>query len=264
MSSAEVWSNVFHHSICLIYVFAYFVAVTRHQNNYTRILQLRHEAELLDSKIKSSVQLLGDVRKELLAIPLDSPKETARPVPYKDLLAYAKNIAPFTIPPTFRPKPTTAEGEKPAVSQDRIAESNEQAIANTPAADGTAEAVPPTHPEEDTNRTLNALSVEHKQWIADLSNLPFLPWPNDNDMAAGALHQLNYQTMHGNDPTDVTRILADEEEDRRLAAEQEDSMRSDENYVSRQSGGSAARPADVPPKPKARFGLEDSDDEDGF
>jgi hypothetical protein len=232
--------------------------VTQHQNNYTRILQLRHEAELLDSKIKTSVQLLADVRKELLAIPLDTPKETSRPVPYRDLLVYAKNISPFTIPPTFRPKPAIAEEKNPAPPQDGAAENNGQAVAGTPAADDME--VPPAAQEDEGNRALNALSDEHKQWIADLGNLPFLPWPNDADMGLGALHALNYQTMHGNDPTDVARIQQEEEE-MRLRAEEE-RKRSDESYASRQSGGSVRQTDGGQPKPKARFGLADDSDSD--
>lgn len=226
--------------------------VSQHQDNYARITQLRREAELLDAKIKISVQLLADIRKELLSIPLDASKEATRPVPYKDLLVYAKNISPFTVPPSFRPKPTPTEAEKPL---DGAVDSNEHAIASTPAVDG----VDPTAQDEEGSRTLNALSEEHKQWISDLGNLPFLPWPGDADMAIGALQALNYQTMHGNDPTDIARLVQ-EEEDRKLRAE-EDSEKSELPYVQRQARG-ASRQAEAAPKPKARFGLDDSDDED--
>lgn len=240
--------------------------VTRHQNNYTRILQLRHEAELLDSEIKTSVQLLADIRKELLATPLDAPREPAKPVPYKHLLAYAKNISPFTIPPTFRPKPPTAaeEGNKTAsLSQDganTAAGANEHAIANTPAGEGAKPSSSATDPE-DTSTALKSLSADHAAWIADLNNLPFQPWPGEADMAAGALHILNHQVVNGNDPTDIARVLEEERyiAERRQAEEDEEARKRNVGHgVRPQPSARAGEEA----RERARFGLDDEDDDE--
>jgi hypothetical protein len=246
---------------------AHNASVTQHQNNYTRILKLRHEAELLDSKIKTSVQLLADLRKDLLAIPLDAPEEKPRPIPYKELLTYAKNIAPFTIPPTFRPKPISAvevaENGQPPVAQDLVMEANiDSAIASTPAAEVSAEADPEAAQSEEEKRALARLTEEQKAWLTNLNALPFKPWPGDGEMVMGALHTLNHQVVNGNDPTDIARVLEEERyaEDARQRAAGEENKRSNENYAMRRKEKEDADSGTV--KKKNRFGLEDSDDED--
>ncbi|KIW05533.1 uncharacterized protein PV09_03413 [Verruconis gallopava] len=244
--------------------------LTRHQNNYIRILQLREEAELLDSQIKSSVQLLAEVRKELLAVPLDTSKENTRPVPYKELLAYAKNISPFTIPAAFRPKPaapaSTSSDDKQcsATATTAMAEINDHAIANTPAVEGESRTQ-----EDGDSRTINVLNEEQRAWIADLNNLPFQPWPGEQEMALGALHVLNHQVINGNDPTDITRIIEDErvakEEAKRKTEEEEKKKFAGSRPVASGASGPTVAQSTVSESGRgggARFGLEDSDDSD--
>ena len=238
-------------------------AVTRHHNNYTRILQLRHEAELLDSKIKTSVQLLADIRKDLFAIPLDAPREPAKPVQYKTLLNYARNISSFTVPPTFRPKPASAdtndESKTAPASQGGTRAGDESALANSPPGEGVETAVAQT---EEASAAQKALSEEQQAWLAELKDLPFQPWPGEEQIRNGALQALHHQVVNGNDPTDLARVIEEE----RYAADQkrrEDDEEARKRGVAQGQAGrvQASRPAETE-RQKARFGLDDDSDDD--
>jgi hypothetical protein len=234
--------------------------VTRHQNNYTRILTLRHESELLDSQIKTSVQLLADIRKDLLAVPLDNGKEAAKPVQYKHLLAYAKNISPFTIPPTFRPKPPPVGPTAAATALIAQLHTNTLLDEEVPIMPTTTDPSQSQPIDHDTV-TAKTLTDEHKAWLAELNNLPFRPWPDEAEMASGALHILNHQVVNGNDPTDIAKVVEEEKflEEERKREEEREKARSAPRGAQRVGGG--ARPADVK-KQTARFGLDDDEDDD--
>ena len=216
---------------------------------------------MLDSKIKTSVQLLADIRKDLLAIPLDASREPVKPVPYKTLLTYAKNISPFTIPPTFRPKPVSATEEdkkhENEVAQDGTRTGYDSAIANTPAGEATEQ------PQAEDTATQKALTDEQKAWLTQLNDLPFQPWPGEEQMGAGALHALHRQVVNGNDPTDLAAVIEEEKfmAEQKLKQEEDEARR--KRYAdSRAAGMSQARPKEEVQRQAARFGLDDDSDED--
>lgn len=233
--------------------------VTRHQTNYTTLLHLRHETALLDAKIKTSVQLLADIRKELLAIPLDKPKEEVKPVPYRNLLSYAKNISEFTIPPTFRPKLATAAADDEPKSAIEAASTQD-----VPAADvAMTDAAEPKADEDDP--TIKALNPEQKELIASLQRLDFFPWPGEAEMHNSALATLNHQVINGNDPTDLSEVLKEERylaEQRAMETSREERGREREGRGEVRQGGERSVVERREERERARFGLDDDDEDE--
>jgi hypothetical protein len=130
-----------------------------------------------------------------------------------------------------------------------------------PTADGTVAVT-----SIDAERTMNTLSNEHKEWVSNLNNLPFQPWPGEEQMAMGALSALNYQVMHGNDPTfvDVERLQDEERaaEERRKREEWEARRRAERAAG---VGGRVQQAPEAAEKPKAVFGFgDDEEDEDDY
>ncbi|KAF2426229.1 hypothetical protein EJ08DRAFT_736555 [Tothia fuscella] len=252
--------------------------LTGHQANHVHILQLRQTAEALDAQIKSSISLLADTRKELLSKRTESSGLT-RDVPFDELLAYAKRISRFTLPPNYRPAPQ--KPEEPI--QISIEESGQDVImsngvaleapsSNAPPLEegGTSQENPPSQDkdkDQDSGTAYAALSTPQKEWLEQLSKTPFIPWPNEIKMQEGALMQCNSIIRKGEDPwktlTPAQRAAAEKEKQ-----EREEKDRKDEEEFVRQrrnsgggragGGGGGTRPA----VPQADFGLYDPENDD--
>ncbi|KAB2575579.1 putative mediator of rna polymerase ii transcription subunit 4 protein [Lasiodiplodia theobromae] len=192
-----------------------------HQANYQRILALRQTADALDSQVKSTLSLLADTRRELIATPATGPAPNARDVTTAELLAYAKHIGKFTVPPNFRPPPR---------KEDAAASAQDKADEDVTMTNGAAAAAPEpqqTEATEEETRTMATLNAEQKAWLAGLGALPWFPWPTEDKIRQGALGQIQTMVEQGKDPTTV--LSPEEQEERaRKAAEEEEEQRQEE------------------------------------
>ncbi|KAF2147339.1 uncharacterized protein K452DRAFT_282345 [Aplosporella prunicola CBS 121167] len=192
-----------------------------HQANYQRILALRQTADTLDAQVKSTLTTLADTRKELINTPASTTTANTRDVGTQELLAYAKHIGKFTVPPNYRPPPTKEEAAVQEKPDEDVVMTN-----GTPAAAAQQQQPDgPAAPEE--TRTMATLSAEQKTWLAGLSALPFVPWPTEDKIRLGALGQIQTMVEQGRDPTTV--LSPEEQAERaRKAAEEEEERRKEE------------------------------------
>jgi hypothetical protein len=184
------------------------ILVAQHQANHARIVQLRQTAENLDQQIKNTITLLADTRKELLDTPFTSFSTESRDVPFDELLQYAKNISKFTVPPTIRPRlDANGTGMEPAATKPESTSppGNGAEPVSVPGAEQPQEGetdkgqVEAPEPEERGIGWAN-LGEEQKQWLDQMANMPFVPWPNDDAVKAGALAAIHDMLDKGEDP----------------------------------------------------------------
>lgn len=190
-----------------------------HQANHLRILSLRQATETLDNSIRADLTLLASTRKELLATPATVFPPSSRDVPYDELLAYAKHISKFTVPPTFRPPLPPAQAE-PSKQLDQ-ATTVTNGTATTPAA-------APADASKDGGIGVSALPTGEVQWLDIASQIPFVPWPSEEIIRRGALAQIQSLLEHGQDPSVVQAAPTSEDEEKRKAEEGEEADREKE------------------------------------
>ncbi|GAB7341151.1 hypothetical protein MBLNU457_7450t1 [Dothideomycetes sp. NU457] len=207
----------------------------QHHANYTRILSLRQTAASLDEQIKSTMRLLSSTRSDLRSISSPSPHEQTHSVRAEDLLSYAKFIAKTSVPPTFRKEitdaiPSTSLADEP---QPPPVTTLTNGIA-TPAnggADGDGEADRPQ-----TN--ISKLNEETKAMLSPFANLPFVPWPSQEKINAGALGAAQGMLEAGIDPAGVLSAEEQErEEERRRVDEEERRVVEEEERARRRREG---------------------------
>ncbi|KAI9847561.1 MAG: hypothetical protein M1837_002135 [Sclerophora amabilis] len=197
-----------------------------HQTNYARILHLQQTVDALSAQMTQSLTLLANTRAELLATPFTPFSKEGRDVPYTDLLAYAKRISKFTVPPTFRapelpPEARAAEGGTPAAAATPKAEEGVQ-LNGTVNGDGGKKAgwaAGAGMGAGGEGVALASLTAEESQWFNTVRNLPFTPWPSDDTIRRGALARIQNMLEAGEDPT---RIDAEEETKAESREEKED------------------------------------------
>lgn len=157
------------------------------------------------------MRLLSSTRTDLRNITSPDPHEQTRPVRAADLLSYAKFIAKTSVPPTFR---------------------KELGITAIPAPSRNAEDAPSTHltngiatPDGETGQpqtNISKLNEETKAMLAPFADLPFVPWPSQEKINAGALGHTQGMLEAGIDPAGVlSQEEQEREEERRRAAEEE-------------------------------------------
>ena len=206
--------------------------VVQHHANYTRILSLRQTANSLDEQIKSTMRLLSETRRDLRSISSPDTHDTLRQVSADDLLSYAKFIAKTSVPPTFRkeiaasaiPQESQAAAAAAAAAAAGTAEPTTQ-ITNgiaTPAA-GTAEVS-----DEKPETNVSKLNEETKAMLEPFSNLPFVPWPSQEKINAGALGHTQGMLEAGIDPAGVLSSEEQEAEDKRRKEQEEERQRVEE------------------------------------
>ena len=201
--------------------------VVQHHANYTRILALRQTANSLDEQIKSTMRLLSETRKDLRSISSPDPHNTLRQVSAEDLLRYAKFIAKTSVPPTFRKEIAASaipQESQAAAAAAAAAEPTTQ-ITNgiaTPAA-GTTDIS-----DEKPETNVSKLNEETKAMLEPFSNLPFVPWPSQEKINAGALGHTQGMLEAGIDPTGVLSSEEQEAEDKRRKELEEERARVEE------------------------------------
>jgi Vitamin-D-receptor interacting Mediator subunit 4 len=183
--------------------------VAQHQANHARILKLRQTTESLDSQIKSTVATLAQTRKELLAIPsAPEPDIPTRDVPFDELLAFAKNIAKFTLPPGHHLRPP--KPQEPT-TENVVEPLTELSIMNGgPPQSPTQPSPAPTQSQDkdgakkDTEgQAFSQLTEEQRAFLEDAQTLPFMPWPDHNLINQGILRHVQELIMKGIDPATV-------------------------------------------------------------
>ncbi|KAL1595175.1 hypothetical protein SLS60_009863 [Paraconiothyrium brasiliense] len=246
--------------------------LAQHRENSARIHALRAEREALEEQFKSSVAALADLRRELFATPVTKFPHDLRPVPFDELLQYAKNIAQSTVPPTYRePLPEKQQEDKDGASS--TVPSN---AVGTPAQQNTHEAE-----AADKDGAEKAVTEEEAEWLRKLkaNGFAWFPWPDEEKIRRGNLMQIQYVLDRGRDPTneDLTKLGEDEKD--RIAAEaaaaqaQQDAHAQAQQQAQQQAATQAAAGAEqrqqhaLPPRPAekpqqfAGFDDLDSDDE---
>ncbi|OCK85171.1 hypothetical protein K432DRAFT_421978 [Lepidopterella palustris CBS 459.81] len=187
-----------------------------HQANYARILSLRQTAESLESQVKGSLSVLADLRRELLKTPATTFPASSRDVPFDEVLAYARHISRYTVPPTFRP---------PLPKEDTTPEQVETGDVKVSNGVGTPAAVPDTT-EETANRKaeskgMSSLTKEQRDWLEHQDRLPFVPWPAEGAIRRGGLGQIQAMIEQGKDPSTVLGPAEQEAEEKRRAEQEQ-------------------------------------------
>ena len=109
-------------------------------------------------------------------------------MPYNELLDYAKRISRYTVPPTFRPAlPPAQLALPPAVNGDTVA-----------VEDGAEDSK-----EEKEGRGTASLEDTERKWLDPLTQIPFVPWVNDETVKRGALAEIQSMVERGEDPGNV-------------------------------------------------------------
>ncbi|KAH0533991.1 hypothetical protein FGG08_007403 [Glutinoglossum americanum] len=186
-----------HNFICPSYRLS--ILVARHQQNYNRILTLKQTTASLDAQIKSTLELLADTRKELLATPATAFPESAE-VPYGELLAYAKRISKFTVPPTYRAPP-------PAPKKEQDTKEQQNGDPNGAAMRANGSSISPVDAESQAvgkdSKGIGIASLENEEvlWLDPESQMPFVPWPSEETIRRGALSQIQFMVEQDLDPS---------------------------------------------------------------
>lgn len=184
---------------------SYTVAI--HQANHARVLSLRSTSEALDAQIKSTLTLLADTRKEFLAIPATTFPSNSRAVPYHELLAYAKRISKFTVPPTIRTSPSQGQLQSQTISAGEQAKNEEANGVNGIAAE---DAIVTAESTKSQGIGVSSLAAGESQWLDPSAQIPFVPWPTEEVIRRGALAQIQVMLEQGVDPTDAPSALEEE------------------------------------------------------
>ncbi|KAK4613709.1 Mediator of RNA polymerase II transcription subunit 4 [Fulvia fulva] len=171
--------------------------LVKHQQNYRRIQELRETADSLDETIKNTIRVLADTRKEIQSIPTSETTEPRREVRVDELLAYAKFIAPTTVPPTvaksFVPIP---EDKKDTEAQ------TTNGIATPPQVISQDVDNPAYVKSEGREKGIEQMAQADKNWLQPV-NFAFDFWPTPDQMKHGALGRIQYMIEQGKDPASV-------------------------------------------------------------
>lgn len=206
-------------------------AVVVHQTNHVRLQRLRQQATSLDQKIKDTVKLIADLRRDIQAIPSDASTTDTngtqrREVSVDELLRYAKFISK-TAPAV--PRKPTIEAKPPNLPE----ESSQAQITN-----GIATPPPGAQDRADPTATrtkivgLNAVPQTGQPFVApppEAGILGFEPWPSHVQVQMSALADIQKMVEAGRDPASVLtpeekeaaeRARKEEEERERIAQEE--------------------------------------------
>jgi hypothetical protein len=188
--------------------------VAKHQAQHSRIQSLRTEAEALEEQLKTSVSALASLRHELFDTPATTFPVDTRPVPFDELLQYAKNISQHTVPPTYRERAPQAIADKDKEKDDVASSAPPTNGVNTPAAPVITDNEEPTEGEK-SDAGPAEITAEEEEWLKKLndSKIAWYPWPSDDKIRTGNLYKLMYWQAKGKDVDDFN-IYAHEEAER--------------------------------------------------
>ncbi|KAF9694958.1 hypothetical protein EKO04_006793 [Ascochyta lentis] len=202
--------------------------LARHQANHARIQTLRAEADALEEQLKSSVAALAGLRKELSETPATVFPEDSRPVPFDELLGYAKNISKYTVPPTFRERVPGAESEGNKDKEPTEGSTSAPATngLNTPTTAVAAIEAPKDStetPKEGTETSAVApeITAEEEEWLKKLkdSGFAWFPWPDDAKIRRGNLWKVYHYREQGRNLDEFDIEAYEEEEKKKFSDE---------------------------------------------
>ncbi len=180
-----------------------------HQSNYLRIQQLRETSRSLDETIKTTIKLLADTRRDILAIPAsDTAEEERREIGVNELLSYAKFISRTTVPPTIRKQAEPPQQPKREVSDAQLM----NGVSSPPS--GAVDAQ--QKQEQDAEKTEDAEKAE-KVEKPEL----YAPWPSPDLIKAGALGNIQKMLEGGVDPASVLTAEEQAEADKKRQEDDE-------------------------------------------
>lgn len=194
--------------------------VATHQANHARLLTLHATATSLDAQLKTTLTLLAATRADLLATPATPLAPDARAVPYDELLAYAKRISKFTVPPTLRP-PLPEKSQPPPPSQ-QLSGGGEQQGKKEAEANGVnggavgGEGAIGLVAEEEGGAAkgigVSSLATGEAQWLDPGAQMPFVPWPTEEVIRRGALARIQGMLERGVDPSEADGAVEEEKD----------------------------------------------------
>ncbi|KAK6440349.1 hypothetical protein LTR95_003430 [Oleoguttula sp. CCFEE 5521] len=158
-----------------------------HQSNHARIQSLRAQSTALDSALRSTISLLAQTRKDILAIPpapSSGSTDQVNEINVDTLLRYAALIAPTTVPPTLRERIPSIQLPRVKLEGDGIFER----------VGGLS--TPPPQPEgEQGDAKEGIVGIERvdeleRGWLAGNGDVGFVPWGSDEAIRGGALAKL--------------------------------------------------------------------------
>jgi hypothetical protein len=246
-----------------------------HQANHARIQALKEQSSALDNQIKSTLMQLAETRAELKATPATTFPADTYPVPYTELLSFARRISKFTLPPTYREAATPPSVAEPSSAGVNTNGTTTPTTALNAASAGITQNDVTTVPADDKT----ALPKNIHDWLNPLGGAGFVPWPSEESIRRGSLALIQTLKDRGEDPAtfDPDRDAVLEEERKKQEAEQEKvrlkeeekekerrARRMEEERVRRESAaasGEAAPAAAAKPK-EFTFGLDDDDDDE--
>lgn len=187
--------------------------MVKHQRQVRRIESLKREAEDNDATLRSSIQQVANLRKEINAISSTNPP-SERETTVDEILSFARFISPTTVPPTFRKQDVALKSVKREPSDAQIT----NGIATPPSGAQDEEDAQAIRSE---NAGTRALKPEQAAWLDPLAGLPFEPWPSVDKIQAGALGDIQRMVEAGKDPASVLSPEEKIEADKRRAEEEE-------------------------------------------
>lgn len=167
--------------------------------------------------------MLSTTRAELLATPATVFPEDdgSREVAYDELLAYAKKISKFTVPPTYRASLPPA-GDSPANAASPADGTAQTAFGEKSHQDGRDRSVGADHVMVMANGTTNkeidnaqdqpktmtrsegvaiaALPTQESEWLDPAATFAFTPWPTEDVIVRGGLGRIQAMLDAGEDP----------------------------------------------------------------
>lgn len=169
-------------------------------------------------------------------------------MPLDELLAYARRISKFTVPPTYRPPlPGEAkEGLQTTPTADAKMENGvpSPAVGATPTATQTGQEGTQSSDaaKKEEGVGVSSLTDEQRAWLDSASQIPFVPWPSEDTIRKGALAGIQHMLEQGKDPTTfVPEPAAGSEHE---AGQEDESQRMDTGDTQHVQGvpGAIARP----------------------
>ncbi|CAD6501173.1 BgTH12-01427 [Blumeria graminis f. sp. triticale] len=256
-----------------------------HQSNYSRILALRATSSALDNQIRETLDVLTSIRRDLISTPSTNLLPNANPVSYTTLLAYARRISKFTLPPSYRDHIPSNEAEEPDTKASKEAQKSNPINGSSTSKTGcngidtgttlgnSNTALPIVEGEPTSRSTIATNNNNWSEYLNPHSNMSWTPWPSDETIRRGALASIQILLDQGINPaTFDPEKSAELEMERKRIVEEEDRLRLEkerkqllENPASAMPPAMTAATNIVPERrntqPKV-FQLETFDDED--
>lgn len=147
---------------------------------------------------------LASTRADILSTPVTTFANEGVQVPYEELLAYAKRISKFTVPPSHLRRDDT-RGKSAAAEEDARPPNAENDLGTDAEANGAAGRAAAGDKEGERGAAVTALPAEETQWLDPDASFEFTPWPGEEVIRRGALGRIQAMLETGQDPLSAGR-----------------------------------------------------------